>query len=106
MHAGEFFLRHVTLLAIVIGHRAAPNKRIASRRSLQCSPCNDKQYSLSFFKARRSAAWGGVWWGRTLSCRKIKSDFGDVKGCFNPLTAKLFNLNFHPLEVVDRVNFK
>ena len=22
---------------------------------------------------------------------------------FNPLTAKLFNLNFHPLEVVDRV---
>ena len=25
----------------------------------------------------------------------------------NPLTAKLFNLNFHPLEVVDRVhNFK
>ena len=23
---------------------------------------------------------------------------------FNPLTAKLFNLNFHPLEVVDRVS--
>ena len=22
--------------------------------------------------------------------------------CFNPLTAKLFNLNFHPLEVVSR----
>ena len=23
---------------------------------------------------------------------------------FNPLTAKLFNLNFHPLEVVDRAS--
>ena len=23
---------------------------------------------------------------------------------FNPLTAELFNLNFHPLEVVDRVS--
>ena len=25
-----------------------------------------------------------------------------VRSYFNPLTAKLFNLNFHPLEVVSR----
>ena len=26
----------------------------------------------------------------------------NFSGCVNPLTAKLFNLNFHPLEVVSR----
>ena len=72
------FLRHMIVLAIVIGHKARPEKRSAvkdkllpvfisghatarrgaPRRSLQCSsPCNNKQYSLSFFKAR--AAFGG-----------------------------------------------
>ena len=41
-----------------------------SRRSaaqLAVYPCNDKQYSLSVFKAQRSTARRGVWWGRTLS---------------------------------------
>ena len=43
---------------------------------------------------------------KTPSYRKIKSVSRDVKWCFNawwgvnPLTAKLFNLNFHPIEVV------
>ena len=45
---------------------------------------------------------------KTLSCRKINFVFGDVIWCFNgswglnPLTAKSFNPNFHPLEVVSR----
>ena len=30
------------------------------------------------------------------------SDQATVPDIFNPLTAKLFNLNFHPLEVVSR----
>ena len=74
MH-GRFFLQHVTVLAIVIGHRATPKKRGAvkdklfpafisrrgsERRSLQCSPYYDKQYSPCFFTARRSAASGGA----------------------------------------------
>ena len=40
--------------------------RGAAQRSLQCSPCNDKQYSLSFFKGQRSAAQRGVWYVRNL----------------------------------------
>ena len=66
-----YFLRHVTLLAIVIGHRATPknvavkdkffpafiSRRGAALRSLQCSPlqcrpCYDKLYSLYFFNAQ------------------------------------------------------
>ena len=49
---------------------------------------------------------------KPLVVGEIKSVLRDVKLCFNaswgfnPLTAKLFNLNFHPLEVVDRVSFK
>ena len=45
---------------------------------------------------------------KAVGCRKIKSVFRDVKWCFNAswgpkgLTAKLSNLNFHPLEVVSR----
>ena len=31
-------------------------RRGAARRSLQCSPCYDKRYCLSFFNARRGAA--------------------------------------------------
>ena len=47
---------------------------------------------------------------KTLGWRKIKSVSRVVKWYFNaswgvnPLTAKLFNLNSHPLEVVDRVS--
>ena len=37
---------------------------------------------------------------KTPSCRKIRSVFRDLKLCFNPSTAKLFNLDFHPLEAV------
>ena len=36
-----------------------------ARRSLQFSPCNDKQYSLSFLK--HGAARRSVWWGRTYT---------------------------------------
>ena len=36
----------------------------------------------------------------TLFSVKIKQTMGNY--LFNPLTAKLFNLNFHPLEVVSR----
>ena len=45
---------------------------------------------------------------KTLSFKGIKSVYRDAKWCFdaswllNPLTAKLFNMNFHPLEVVYR----
>ena len=39
---------------------------------------------------------------KTHRFREINSFFRDAKWCFNPLTAKLFNLNFHPLEVVSR----
>ena len=41
-----------------------------------------------------------------LKEHEIKSLFGDVELCFeaslNPLTAKLFTLNFHPHKVVSR----
>ena len=65
------FLRHVALLAIVIGQKTTPKKSGAAKdklflaslsrrwRSLQCSSCNDKQYSLSFLRcgaAQRGAA--------------------------------------------------
>ena len=68
---GGFFLRHVALLAIVIGQKTTPKKSGAAKdklflasisrrwRRLQCSSCNDKQYSLSFLRcgaAQRGAA--------------------------------------------------
>ena len=69
------FLRHVTRLAIVIGHRAAPKKRVKgklspafiSRHGAACSvaPAMCSPYSLSFLK--RDAARRGVRWGRTFS---------------------------------------
>ena len=94
------FLRHVTLLAIVIGHRATPKKcgvvkyklfpdfisrrgtaqRGAARRSSQCSPCNDKQYSLCFF--RRLAAFGGaVALVRFIS--SINHSYDELNDCLN-----------------------
>ena len=38
-----------------------------------------------------------------LGSRKYRFDWRDVRRAFNPSTAKLFNLNFHPLEVVSRL---
>ena len=71
-HAWRGFLRHVTLLAIVIGHRATPNNAAPwkinfSQLSFRgaARPCYDKQYSLSFFNAWRGTARRGVWSGRT-----------------------------------------
>ena len=69
----EVFLRHVTLVAIVHdwpqsnAEKRGPVKDTfpsfrwgAARRSLQCSPCYDKQYSWSFFNTRRGAAYGST----------------------------------------------
>ena len=39
---------------------------------------------------------------KTTRFQEIKSFFRDAKWCFNLLTAKSFNWNFHPLEVVSR----
>ena len=35
-------------------------------------------------------------------CLSARRPYALIRGTFNPLTAKLFNLNFHPLEVVSR----
>ena len=41
--------------------------------------------------------------GGTDACNVNASDLCDICAMFvNPLTAKLFNLNFHPLEIVSR----
>ena len=79
----DVFSWHVTLLAIVIGHGATPRKcgavkdklfpAFISRRSLQCSHCYDKHNSLSFLKARRSAARWGHSFKVYLSRRRVFS---------------------------------
>ena len=38
----------------------------------------------------------------TTMSMKFRLQYGQLGLILNPLTAKLFNLNFHPLEVVSR----
>ena len=38
----------------------------------------------------------------SVKCSQLPCAIENVKQYFNPLTAKLFNLDFHPLEVVSR----
>ena len=50
----------------------------ATRRSLQCSPCYDKQYSLYFFNVQRGAAFGGAvpsdeWDGREMTNQSLST---------------------------------
>ena len=52
--------------------------------------------NVNIVKIHRQYSWDVRGW-----CSD-KKGFSSVLTPFNPLTAKLFNLNFHPLEVVSR----
>ena len=92
----EVFLRHVTLLVIVIGHRATPKKRgavknktlpsfhfPAQRGEAQRGPAccvaramiNSTVYIfLTYSAAQRNAARRGVRWGRTFRRMRWEGD--------------------------------